>query len=278
MTWIDRILFNPKKLLLKNITTGAIQEYEIQPDLSNVQVDGTPIQAISMNAIENRLNLGWIDLPSLTYLSTDGPMVTVITASDLTGIVSVGQKFRYIQGGVTKYGIIHAVTATTLLIYGGTDYTLANSAISNPCFSMVKSPFGFPMNPDKWTITVISSGGTKASPTQNTWYYTEFGSVNIPLHIGSWNVSYQLTQGCNRSASSDLDNLTALSLSSTAQSGGISTRIYTIGLNITLNQFANIPITVTAKTLYYLIGKTQMSSVAGIAIQTITLKAVCAYL
>jgi hypothetical protein len=39
--------------------------------------------------------------------------------------------------------------STTLKLYGGTDYDLANSPIIEPYFSMAKAPYGFPLDEAK---------------------------------------------------------------------------------------------------------------------------------
>ena len=53
-------------------------------------------------------------------------------------------------GGAIKYFIITGVSysspSTTLTLYGGTDYDLANSAIIEPYFSMAKTPYCFPLD------------------------------------------------------------------------------------------------------------------------------------
>ena len=51
------------------------------------------------------------------------------------------------SGGAIKYFIVTGVgyssPNTTLTLYGGTDYDLANSPIIEPYFSMAKAPMAF---------------------------------------------------------------------------------------------------------------------------------------
>lgn len=148
---------------------------------------------------------GWFDAgETWTYASADDPTFTfTIAGVDLTGKYSPGMKIKLTQT-TPKYFIITAVafsTDTTITIYGGTDYDLANAAITSPFYSLVKAPFGFPLNPSKWTVTVTdTSNATQASPTNGTWY--NLGSITISIPIGCWNVYYSVVGGCDRSTAS----------------------------------------------------------------------------
>lgn len=57
MEFIDTIKRNPRKLLLKSMKTGEIEEYEIQPDLENFEVIGTPLNKETFDALQNELLL-----------------------------------------------------------------------------------------------------------------------------------------------------------------------------------------------------------------------------
>jgi hypothetical protein len=124
-----------------------------------------------------------------SYSSADAPTFVISVNNDQTGIIGVGQRIKLTQT-TAKYFIVTAVGAysggaTLITVYGGTDYTLANAAISTPFWSNVKAPFGFPMSPAKWTVTVTdTSDRTQASPTINVWY--NLGSVSISAPIGIW--------------------------------------------------------------------------------------------
>lgn len=140
---------------------------------------------------------GWVALAeTLAYASADDPTYTATcTGVDLTSTLSVGMKLRVSQTtGGTKYFIITAIafsTDTTITLYGGTDYDLVNEAISNPYFSVVKAPHGFPLNPTKWTVEVTDgTSRVQASPAANVWY--NVGSISISIPIGVWDVSYQV--------------------------------------------------------------------------------------
>lgn len=133
---------------------------------------------------------GWISLGALTYETADSPTFQFSIASDATGYIGVGMRIKLTQT-TDKFFIVTAVGAysggkTIITVYGGTDYTLANASITSPYYSNIKAPFGFPLNPDKWSVkSTLTSRQTQASPTTNTWY--NLGS-SYSMPIGNWDV------------------------------------------------------------------------------------------
>jgi len=104
---------------------------------------------------------GWQDLTTIPiYVSTDDPTgVIKFEDVDLTGVLSVGMRFSFINGGNTIYGIITAdptyassdTTITFLHEIDPTDsqalYLMADSAITVPKYSTQKATlFGFPLS------------------------------------------------------------------------------------------------------------------------------------
>lgn len=101
---------------------------------------------------------GWLLAPgTFTFLSAS----TMTPPSDLTPYSGVGDKIRYKQGGSFKYAYIIALTATVLTISVSTDYTLANSAITDVYFSHQNSPQGFP----QWFNYTATATGFSVAPT-----------------------------------------------------------------------------------------------------------------
>ena len=143
---------------------------------------------------------GWIAISvSLTYSSADGHIFVVTTGSDLSGIIGVGDRVKFTNNSTTFYGIVHAISSTTITLYGGTQYTVANSAITNPYYSHEKVPYGFNPREDYWTEEV--SNATQAyqsSAVQNTWY--NISSISIAIPIGVWRINYQCFLMSNGSA------------------------------------------------------------------------------
>ena len=135
-----------------------------------------------------------------TYASADDPTYTFTITGDYTDTLSAGMKMKLTQTTV-KYFIITAVSYgspnTTVTVYGGTDYDLANSAITLPYYSIGRSPQGFPMSPAKWTeVTTDSTTNSQASPTQSTWY--NLGSFSASIPIGGWYLGYSVIAAAAR--------------------------------------------------------------------------------
>lgn len=109
--------------------------------------------------------------------------IGVITVpSNATAKYSAGMRIRITQStGGTKYGIIHAVSSTSLTVFFASGYTLNNEAISNPYWSCVKVPFGFPASRRNFELETSTSGFTQSSPSASTWYNS---SINLPVGIG----------------------------------------------------------------------------------------------
>jgi hypothetical protein len=94
---------------------------------------------------------GWIPAgETWTYNSADDPTYTFTISGDKTDKYSAGMRIKLTQT-TAKYFIITKVAYsspnTTITVYGGTDYDLANAAITSPYYSTQKAPQGFPLNP-----------------------------------------------------------------------------------------------------------------------------------
>ncbi len=182
---------------------------------------GTPGSGDLTNCTADWLSLGWIALGACTYESADSPTFQFSIAADVTGFISVGDRIKLTQTTV-KYFLVTAVGAytagkTIITVYGGTDYTLANAAITSPFYSIVKAPFGFPMAAEKWTVTVTDTSlRTQTSPTAGTWYNP--GSLSISVPIGSWEVDYETSLYLSRSSANVISGYTTLSTASNTES------------------------------------------------------------
>ena len=96
----------------------------------------------------NPLQSGWNYVNgTFTYSSYNSTTYTGVVNSnlDLTSYLSVGMKIKFTQNSTIKYAFITAITSTQLTLFLGTDYTINNSAISNTYYSMLKTPYGFPI-------------------------------------------------------------------------------------------------------------------------------------
>jgi len=139
-----------------------------------------------------KLETGWVLVgDSWSYASADAPTFTITVPSGAASKYSVGMRIKLTQTTV-KYFIITAVADTVLTVYGGTDYTLVNAAISAISYSTHKAPLGFPLSPSKWTVEATNSDlVTISGPVGGTWY-DAFGVVFITLPIGVWDFQYNV--------------------------------------------------------------------------------------
>lgn len=240
---------------------------------------------------------GWIPARTTwTYASADDPTYTFIVAGDYTGIYSVGMRIKLTQT-TAKYFIITAVNYsspnTTVTIYGGTDYDLANATITSPQYSPMKAPYGFPMSPAKWTQEKTdTSRRQQSNPTNLTWYNLGTTNSQLSIPIGLWLVSWYACLGTSGMASDGeisvngtLSNANNTELSKAYSSGWYGRYIKpgAGGGGITVGLQRSFPLEVASKTTFYL-NANQYSSAAQTDLsvfgneQTTVIRAVCAYL
>jgi hypothetical protein len=248
-----------------------------------------PLPLPTTNTPQTTIAGGWTGVgETWTYASADSPTYTFTVSGDETGRYSLGMRIKLTQSSTTKYFIITAVSYsspnTTVTVYGGTDYTLANSTISNTYYSMVKAPQGFPLDPAKWTEEVKDSTyeGT-SSPSSNTWYNAD----NITIPIGVWNVSYQADLFARASAI-QVNEQSTLSTSNNSESDAdFRGYAYQESQGATTTAFDSVntrmkTLNISSKTTYYLNYQTTAGGVTDLGIagsdsKTI-IRAVSAYL
>lgn len=139
-------------------------------------------------------NNGWTldEVNSWNYVSADAPTFVMSINADMTNTIFPGMRIRLTQT-TDKYFIVTAVGSysggvTNITLYGGTDYTLTNATINNRYYSNVHTPQGFPMSPEKWTVSLDdTTNASQATPTNSTTY--NLGSLSISLPIGVWKVT-----------------------------------------------------------------------------------------
>lgn len=231
---------------------------------------------------------GWIDVTdSWSYSSADDPTFVITVPSGAAAIYGVGDRIKLTQTTV-KYFIITAVADTALTVYGGTDYDLANAAISDISYSHQKSPLGFPLSPTKWSVIVTDANTrSQSTPTASTWY--NLGSLTISIPIGTWGVSYQTTfRVRNSSATTELIGSVTLSTANNSESDSdltshMGSEAASGNKGSQVRMVANKNISVASKTPYYLNGQTGNTATSidflggGVYGKTL-LSAVCAYL
>lgn len=235
---------------------------------------------------------GWLPAGyTWVYASADSPTFTfTIAGVDLTAVYTVGTRLKLTQStGGTKYFIVTAVafsTDTTVTIYGGTDYTLNNEAISSPFFSREKAPVGMPMTPAKWTVTTTdTSSRTQATPVAGTWY--NLGTLSLTIPIGVWRVEYFVNAGAvdTTSVTGFGANVT-LSTGNNSETDKLFSGFFQVnGITVSGDVYNMITraqiLTLAAKTQYFLNAKSgfNLTSLEFRGdISTTLIQAICAYL
>jgi hypothetical protein len=238
---------------------------------------------------------GWIACTGTwTYSSADAPTYVISVDNDQTGIIGVGMRIKLTHAAATKYFIVTAVGAfgggvTLITVYGGTDYTLAATAITNPYYSPVKAPFGFPLDPSKWKVRITdTSDRAQASPTDGTWY--NLGTLTISIPIGIWDVSYQVILDYQKLATTYIMTQVTLSTGNNSETDKdfsalsfLTSALAAHTPDLRLMSFVNRRklLVLVAKTPYYLNGKgtnTLLTIDFRGDLGTTVIEAVCAYL
>lgn len=231
---------------------------------------------------------GWIAAgETWTYVSADGPTGIFSVAADVTTKYQPGMRVKYTQTTV-KYGIITAVSTfgggiTSITIYGGTDYTLANAAISANSYTYVKAPVGFNCDPAKWTETFTdTTTRTQATPVAGTWY--NVGALSLSIPIGIWNVEYFVNGRATKTAATAVDLEFTLSTANNSETDkklssyfSFSEASATLAAQTEFHRRAMI--TLTAKTTYYLNNSTSTATaIIAAGDPTTIIRAICALL
>jgi hypothetical protein len=122
--------------------------------LEDATIDGVPYPSqgghpISLTYLNGALSpffpllSGWAPaIETWAYASA----TTITVPSGATSRYQKGDKIRLKQGGEYKYFYIVSVSDTTLTITGGSDYTLANAAITDNYYSKAMNPQGWPVS------------------------------------------------------------------------------------------------------------------------------------
>jgi len=274
------------------VTDDSTKGYSV----GSIWVNGTSkifqcVSPTANNAIWKQIfpSLGWIPAgETWTYSGADDPTFTFTIPGDKTTKYYAGMKIKLTQTTV-KYFIITKVAYsdpnTTVTVYGGTDYDLANAAITDPYYSMIRGPAGFPMDPAKWTVKLVDNSlKDQANPTSSAWY--NVGGLSLTIPIGVWRVYYFSASRVGPFDSAcQIALITTLSTANNSESDeeftvmGYINPATAIAMPATKEKVLNL----ASKTTYYLNLKYSSDSVPGHLyingdFGTTIIFAVCAYL
>lgn len=115
----------------------------------------------------------WVDTATATYVSA----VSFTVAGDSTGVIPIGAKYRYKQGGSYEYGSVittsYSDPNTTITLATNDDYAMANAAITDSAWSSENCPVGHPLWYG-WTPTLT---GFSANPTSTMYRFMVEGRL-----------------------------------------------------------------------------------------------------
>lgn len=125
-------------------------------------------------------NTGWVSakLENETWTYSTSTAFTV--TGDLTSKYEKGTKLKLVQSGTTKYFYVISSSyinpVTTVVITGGSDYSLTNTTISSNFYSRIEAPNGFP-HWFNWTpgidgFSVNPTGAYRFKVSGKTVYFT----------------------------------------------------------------------------------------------------------
>lgn len=230
------------------------------------------------------------------YSSVDDPTGVLTVPSDATEKYSPGMRIRFMNDGNLIYGIITAVTSTSITFLHEIDptdsqalYLMTDNPITAIYCSTQKAPFGFPLDPDKWTVETEDTSLRSQTPADiSTWY--NLGSISIEIPIGVWKVGYSVVLNCSDDSAGDYfivySTLSTANNSETDKDFTVKMQMNAqIGANNTsfqINTGREKILNLSTKDTYYLNGKSSAPSLGDIKFRgndTPTLiRAVCVYL
>jgi hypothetical protein len=133
--------------------------------------------AVDVNRAYDALDYGWVEV-SDTWAYASATTITVPT--NATTFYQKGDRVRLKQGGAYKYFYIVTVAATLLTVTGGSDYTVANAAITDIAISRSFRPFGFP---SEFNYLPTWTNLTVGSATRMAVFSIQGGRVSVHIRL-----------------------------------------------------------------------------------------------
>lgn len=188
----------------------------------------------------------------------------------------------------TKYGVVTDITFstdTTLKVFCGTEYAIDDGTISAFNFSNEKSPIGFPLDPDKWTVEISDVAmKTQSTPSASTWYNK--GPLNIHIPIGAWRVQLLANlEVYDTSASTPQVRVTLSTANNSESDSGMTGGghvVLSAATRFGMPVYREKTLVLTSKTTHYVNIMTPTASVDEISLRgdigKTIVRAICAYL
>lgn len=130
--------------------------------------------ADAIDGLQYDAKTGWASvLDTWTYASA----TTITVPSGATALYQVGDKLRMTNSG-TKYFYITAVASTLLTVTGGSDYTVANAAISSIYISRAHWPYGMPAC-FNYVPTLVGFSANPANAVYQFWVTGMHCNLNV---------------------------------------------------------------------------------------------------
>lgn len=261
----------------------------INPDIPDInKVNASDMNELK-NAFNNQVAFGWYKTglnPTFTFVSWDSTTYTGIVSTniDLTTYLTAGMKIKFTQNSAIKYAFITAITSTQLTLFLGTDYSLNNSGISDVYYSMLKAPYGFPMNPEKWELSFVRSSNDLYSTTTTTNFY---GGANnkLTVPVGVWEIEYNYTIQFASADTSCYSRLALSQSSSEITAGSLASNLVmplASGLTVSFRFINSKKYNLTEQTTFYLLFKNDIAYsnlyFVGSSALPCWIKAKCSYL
>lgn len=137
--------------------------------------------------------------PLIRHATTNQTYV-LYTGVDHTGEIQLGDRIRLVSGGITKYFIVHYISATVIVLFGGTDYYITpGDTVTDVYVSRQRFPFGFSRDRSKWMVSYTDT--VDRNPSAVTGTPAQVTNAQIYAPIGLWDVAITQCCQCLRSAS-----------------------------------------------------------------------------
>lgn len=158
--------------------------------LQKVQDDVSLLQKLYVTAVDTTVELpvGWTEvISSWTYA---GPN-TINIPSGGASIYKKGMGLRIKQGGAYKFYYITIAADALLTVTGGTDYTVANAAITDIAITTtphtaVGFPVTFNLAAPTWNTSTIDNGTGGQQPTAGSQSFRVDGDeIELMIALGS---------------------------------------------------------------------------------------------